>query len=66
MVIVKGVGLYTLYSQLEKLILDQQGMRGQAKEEVSKIRVNGGKLEKMFQESYDRMGTKNYDPEKDF
>ena len=41
-------------------------MRGQAKEEVSKIRVNGGKLEKMFQESYDRMGTKNYDPEKDF
>ena len=41
-------------------------MRGQAKEEVSKIRVNGAKLEKMFQESYDRMGTKNYDPEKDF
>lgn len=79
LVIVSGLDMYTFYSKLENYVIRMDGIIGGAtsggpdksskgktsidKENVKNIKISGARLLRIFDDSYEKMSTPQFDPD---
>lgn len=69
LVIVSGLNMYPFYVKLEKLLAKCDDLKKEAAVvdvPLSQMKISGGRLAKIFDDSYEKINSENYDPENDF
>lgn len=68
---VTGLEMYPLYVKLEKIVVEIESQRANSTVAISEtnvknIKISGTMLLKIFDDSYEKMSTSEYNPEKSF
>lgn len=69
LVIVSGLSMYPFYVKLEKLLAKSDDLKKEAATAdvpLSQMKISGGRLAQIFDDSYEKINSERYDPENDF